>query len=29
MVGAPSSADVDQLNELHINVVDSPDGVIG
>ena len=28
MVGAPSSADVDQLNELHINVVDSPDGVI-
>ena len=28
MVGAPSSADVDQLNELHINVVDPPDDII-
>ena len=28
MVGAPSSADVDQLNELHINVVDPPDETI-
>ena len=28
MVGAPSSADVDQLNELHINVVDPPDDTI-
>jgi aspartyl-tRNA synthetase len=28
MVGAPSFADVDQLNELHINVVDPPDEII-